>query len=70
MTTQIPSSIVSARIRPMPPKGTIGLALAAYKLWRRLPPAQRAAVFNQARKHGPKAAAAAGALIKSRKHSK
>jgi hypothetical protein len=54
----------------MPPKSTIGLALAAYKLWRRLPPAQRAVVFNHARKHGPKAAAAAGALIKSRKPSK
>jgi hypothetical protein len=53
----------------MPPKGTIGLAFAAYKLWRRLPPAQRAAVFEQARKHGPKAAAAAGAAIKARKRS-
>jgi hypothetical protein len=54
----------------MPPKSTIGLAFAAYKLWRRLPPAQRALVFQQARKHGPKAAAAAGALIKSRKSTK
>ena len=51
----------------MPPKSTIGLALAAYKLWRRLPPAQRALVFRQARKHGPKAAAAAGAVLKARK---
>ena len=54
----------------MPPKSTIGLAFAAYKLWRRLPPAQRAIVFQQARKHGPKAAAAAGAIIKSRKPTK
>ena len=51
----------------MPPKSTIGLAFAAYKLWRRLPPAQRAAVFQQARRHGPKAAAAASAVLKSRK---
>jgi hypothetical protein len=52
---------------PMPPKGTIGIAFAAYKLWRRLPPAQRRAPFDQAKKHGPKAAAAAGAVLKSRK---
>ena len=51
----------------MPPKGTIGMALAAYKLWRRLPPAQRRALFDQAREHGPKAAAAAGGVLKSRK---
>jgi hypothetical protein len=54
----------------MPPRGTIGLALAAYKLWRRLPPAQRAVLFQQARRHGPRAAAAAGALIKSRRSPK
>ncbi len=51
----------------MPPKSTIGMALAAYRLWRRLPPAQRRALFDQAKKHGPKAAAAAGAVLKSRK---
>lgn len=52
---------------PMPPKGTIGMALAAYKLWRRLPPAQKRVVFDKARVHGPKAAAAAAAMLKSRK---
>ena len=51
----------------MPPKSTIGMALAAYRLWRRLPPAQKRAVLDQARRHGPKAAAAAGALLKSKK---
>ena len=51
----------------MRPKGTIGLAFAAYRLWRRLPPAQRRRVFEQARKHGPTAAGAAGAVLKSRK---
>jgi len=51
----------------MRPKGKIGLAFAAYKLWRRLPPSQRRIVFDQAKKHGPKAVAAAGAVLKSRK---
>ena len=51
----------------MPPKGTIGLALAAYKMWSRLPPKQRAVVFAQLRKHGPKAASAAFAYYQSRK---
>jgi hypothetical protein len=52
---------------PMLPKGTIGMALAAYKLWRRLPPAQKRVVLDKARFHGPKAAAAAAAMLKSRK---
>jgi hypothetical protein len=43
------------------------MALVAYRAWRRLPPAQRALVLSQARKHGPKAAAAATALLRSRK---
>lgn len=49
------------------PKGSIGIALAAYRVWRRLPPAQRALVITQLRKHGPKAASAAAALAKSRR---
>ena len=51
----------------MTPKGTIGMALAAYKLWRRLPPAQKRLMLDQARVHGPKAAAAAAAIVKARK---
>ena len=51
----------------MRPRGKIGLAFAAYKLWRRLPPAQRRRLFEQAKRHGPKAAAAAGAVLKTRK---
>lgn len=47
----------------MKPKGTIGMALAAFKLWRRLPRAQRKRVI----KHGPKAAAAISALLRRRK---
>jgi hypothetical protein len=53
----------------MPPRGTIGMALAAYKLWRRLPPAQKRLVLDRARVHGPKAAAAAAAMLQSRKKS-
>jgi hypothetical protein len=52
---------------PMPPKSTVGLALAAYKLWRRMPPEQKRLVLDQAKVQGPKAAAAAAALLKSRK---
>ena len=70
MTAPIPSDEMTPSICedvPVRPRGTIGMALAAYKLWARLPPAQRKALFAQARKHGPKAAAAAGAVLKSRK---
>ena len=49
----------------MAPKGSIGIALATYRMWRKLPPAQRAVVITQIRKHGPKAAAAAAALVRS-----
>jgi hypothetical protein len=37
--------------------GPLGLALAAYDLWRRLPPKQRRQVLKALRKHGPRAAA-------------
>lgn len=40
------------------PTSPIGLALTAFHLWRRLPPAQRRQVMNMARVHGPKVAAA------------
>jgi hypothetical protein len=43
------------RFRPTSP---IGIALGAYHLWRRLPPAQRKQVLQTARTHGPKVAAA------------
>ncbi len=49
----------------MAPKGSIGVALAAYKMWRRMPPAQKALVVEQIRRHGPKAATAAAALVKT-----
>ena len=36
--------------------GPVGLALAVYDVWRRLPPKQRQQVLQLARKHGPTAA--------------
>jgi hypothetical protein len=38
--------------------GPIGLALTAYDLWRRIPPAQRRQLVAATRKHGPRVAAA------------
>jgi hypothetical protein len=37
----------------------MGLAISAWKLWRRLPPKQRKRVMKQVRRHGPKLAAKA-----------
>jgi hypothetical protein len=38
--------------------GPLGLALTAYDIWRRIPPAQRRQLLAATRKHGPKVAAA------------
>ena len=38
------------------PAGTIGVALTAWDLWRRIPPKQRKVLLAQARAHGPKVA--------------
>ncbi len=45
----------------------VGLALAAWDIWRRLPPKQRRQVMNLARKHGPKLAAKASAARRRRR---
>jgi hypothetical protein len=42
------------------------LALAAYDIWRRLPPQQRQQILDGARKHGPRLASAA--VMKTRAH--
>jgi hypothetical protein len=39
--------------------GPIGLALTAYDIWRRIPPAQRRQIIAATRKHGPRLAASA-----------
>ncbi len=36
--------------------GPLGMAMAAWDVWRRLPHAQRKQILAQMRKHGPKAA--------------
>jgi hypothetical protein len=41
-----------ARIGKLRP-GPVGLALAMYDIWRRLPPRQRKQLMALARKHGP-----------------
>jgi hypothetical protein len=43
--------------RLAPKVGPLGLALAAWDIWRRLPPRQRKQIINIARRHGPKVAA-------------
>ena len=40
------------KLRP----GIWGLAIAAYDVWKRLPPKQRKQALTLARKHGPKVA--------------
>ena len=45
--------------RVVPRLGTAGLAVSAWRLWRRLPPKQRKRILRQVRKHGPKVAAKA-----------
>ena len=36
--------------------GTIGLALTAWDIWRRIPPRHRKTLIKQARVHGPRIA--------------
>jgi hypothetical protein len=58
-----------ANIGPVPrlfPTSPLGLALTAFHLWRRLPPAHRRQVMNMARVHGPKVAAAVLARRKAK----
>ena len=50
----------------MPRLKPVTLGFAAFRLWRRLPPAQRRMVLSLARTHGPKVAAGAVAAATSR----
>jgi hypothetical protein len=43
-----------ARLGRMGPTSTIGAALTAWDLWRRIPPRQRKLLLSQARAHGPR----------------
>ena len=46
-----------ARFRGLRRTGTIGIALTAWDIWRRIPRRHRKTILRQARKHGPKVAA-------------
>ena len=45
-----------AAFRRLRRTGTIGLALTAWDIWRKIPPRHRKTILKQARKHGPKVA--------------
>jgi hypothetical protein len=45
------------RLRALRRTGTIGLALTAWDIWRRIPKQHRRVIVRQARKHGPRVAA-------------
>jgi hypothetical protein len=49
------------------PKNPVAAGLLAYSLWQKLTPAQRRVLLQAARTHGPKAAAAATAAMRTRK---
>ena len=46
--------------------GAVGVAVGAWKLWKRLPAARQKQVLAQARKHGPAAAKTALRLARRR----
>ena len=48
------------------PKSPIGIAFVLFRLWRRLPPAQRRMVLRLAWAYGPRVAAGAAAAASSR----
>ena len=50
--------------------GPMGIAVSAWKLWRRLPSSQRKRVMKQVRKHGPKLAARAVKFAASRRSAR
>ena len=43
--------------------GPLGLAIAAYDLWRRIPKEHRKAIVGHLRKNGPKAAKGAARVV-------
>jgi hypothetical protein len=51
------------KLRPSP----WAITIAAWDIWRRLPPAQRRQVMNAARRHGPKLAAGAAKAVTNRR---
>ena len=53
--------------RLKPRLGPLGLALTAWDIWRRLPPAQRRHLLMLARRHGPKLASRAAKAATDRR---
>jgi hypothetical protein len=51
------------KLRPTP----WALTIAAWDIWRRLPPAQRRQLLIMARRHGPKLAARGAKAVQSRR---
>jgi hypothetical protein len=51
---------------PRIPKSPLGLAFVLFRVWRRLPPAQRRMVMRLAWAHGPRIAAGAAAAASAR----
>jgi hypothetical protein len=45
-----------AAFRHLRRTGTLGIALTAWDIWRRIPRRHRKTILRQARKHGPKVA--------------
>ena len=55
------------RFRPFRGPGAFGLALAAWDVWRRIPPQHRRLIIGQARKHGPRIAKQAVAASRKKR---
>ena len=51
--------------KPLRPVGTIGAALTAWEMWRKIPPAQRKILLAQMKQHGPTVAKKAYVLGRS-----
>jgi hypothetical protein len=52
----------------IPRAGLFGIALTAYRLWQRVPEAQRRQALAAARKHGPRLATQAREAAQRRRH--
>jgi hypothetical protein len=51
----------------MVPRSPIGIAFLLWRVWRRLPPAQRRQLLEVARRHGPRLAGAAKQRVRPKR---
>jgi hypothetical protein len=49
------------------PRSPIGVAFVLWRVWRRLPPAQRRQLLQAARRHGPRLAGAARQRVRTKR---